>query len=660
MIINFRQGIISYDTSIAPFSAATSPGGVDVTINVGTQPFVATVASLAANYLWSESQTIDAWPNLSSTGTYWLYFDFNPHTFVRTFGTTTLSPINQNIVPTTPATGQHWFNTTTNQMFVWSGSVWNPVIRVFACKFVAPATFLSLGSNGPSSFTGTQIGNFSQNVTAGQVIYDNNGYPITRYNGTFFTTEDQVFAEGSAITAIRLESNAYTAQSASPSIIPAYYAVAFNTAGQVYTATYNDAGVTAIALALQQINFGGTGAILLEGTVTNPNWNWAGSIGSLLWISGSIPGVLQNTDPHLDNPVVYPIQRVPVARVIGPSTIIFLQGIGTKGDPGPSGSSSISLATSTTPGTVYLSVDGGTLSSPTPTVVSEIDPRLTDARTPLPHSQAATTITVTPYTSTTSGISFSGPYAQQAFQQISDASVALAGSTMTGALVLSADPMVALGAATKQYVDNAVGSNTAYVAKSGSTMTGALILNANPTSSLGAATKQYVDTGVTGVTSQLGNYLLLTGGTLTGALTLSADPTSSLQAATKHYVDNLSSLPNLVIPYDLAFFIGGNMTVALQVVGAYLTTRAIILPAAATGSLAKCGVAPATNISYSIQQNSASVGTVSFTSGNTTGTVSFTAQINLAVGDIFTIVTPLDVDSSIQNVYITLVGSAAA
>ena len=231
---------------------------------------------------------------------------------------------------------------------------------------------------------------------------------------------------------------------------------------------------------------------------------------------------------------------------------------------------------------------------------------------------------------------------------------------MTGALVLSADPMVALGAATKQYVDNAVGSNTAYVAKSGSTMTGALILNANPTSSLGAATKQYVDTGVTGVTSQLGNYLLLTGGTLTGALTLSADPTSSLQAATKHYVDNLSSLPNLVIPYDLAFFIGGNMTVALQVVGAYLTTRAIILPAAATGSLAKCGVAPATNISYSIQQNSASVGTVSFTSGNTTGTVSFTAQINLAVGDIFTIVTPLDVDSSIQNVYITLVGSAAA
>ena len=41
--------------------------------------------------------------------------------------------------------------------------------------------------------------------------------------------------------------------------------------------------------------------------------------------------------------------------------------------------------------------------------------------------------------------------------------VNLAGDTMTGLLILSADPAVALGAATKQYVDAAIGGSSAAV-----------------------------------------------------------------------------------------------------------------------------------------------------------------------------------------------------
>lgn len=37
----------------------------------------------------------------------------------------------------------------------------------------------------------------------------------------------------------------------------------------------------------------------------------------------------------------------------------------------------------------------------------------------------------------------------------------LGGGTMTGALILNADPTVALGAATKQYVDNSIGGKLA-------------------------------------------------------------------------------------------------------------------------------------------------------------------------------------------------------
>lgn len=124
-----------------------------------------------------------------------------------------------------------------------------------------------------------------------------------------------------------------------------------------------------------------------------------------------------------------------------------------------------------------------------------------------------------------------------------------AGDTMAGALVLAANPAVALGAATKQYVDSAVaGGALGYtpVNKAGDTMTGLLVLSADPSVALGSATKQYVDAGLATKAGPLGftpvNKAGDTGiGSLTlGAgktLTLAADPAQPLQASTKAYVD---------------------------------------------------------------------------------------------------------------------------
>jgi hypothetical protein len=64
--------------------------------------------------------------------------------------------------------------------------------------------------------------------------------------------------------------------------------------------------------------------------------------------------------------------------------------------------------------------------------------------------------------------------------------VPLAGGTMTGLLILNADPASLLGAATKQYSD-------LNVKKSGDTMAGPLALPGNPASALQATPKQYVD-----------------------------------------------------------------------------------------------------------------------------------------------------------------------
>jgi hypothetical protein len=88
-------------------------------------------------------------------------------------------------------------------------------------------------------------------------------------------------------------------------------------------------------------------------------------------------------------------------------------------------------------------------------------------------------------------------------------SVNHAGDTMTGPLILAADPTAPLQAATKQTVD-------AKLAKAGDTMTGPLILAADPTAPLQAATKQYADaSGGAGKVSKSGD-------TMTGLLTVNA------------------------------------------------------------------------------------------------------------------------------------------
>jgi hypothetical protein len=89
-----------------------------------------------------------------------------------------------------------------------------------------------------------------------------------------------------------------------------------------------------------------------------------------------------------------------------------------------------------------------------------------------------------------------------------------AGGTMTGALILAADPTSAMQATTKQYTDAQVGLA---VKKAGDTMSGFLTLAADPTQPLQAATKQYVDNAITAIG---GPYLPLAGGTISGSLVI--------------------------------------------------------------------------------------------------------------------------------------------
>lgn len=75
------------------------------------------------------------------------------------------------------------------------------------------------------------------------------------------------------------------------------------------------------------------------------------------------------------------------------------------------------------------------------------------------------------------------------------------------------------------------GPGGAFLPISGGTLTGPLILAADPAVALGAATKRYTDAGDAA-------RLALAGGVMSGLLTLAQDPVGPLDSATKEYVDN--------------------------------------------------------------------------------------------------------------------------
>jgi hypothetical protein len=92
--------------------------------------------------------------------------------------------------------------------------------------------------------------------------------------------------------------------------------------------------------------------------------------------------------------------------------------------------------------------------------------------------------------------------------------------------------------------DSDIASSVAsYLPLAGGTLTGALVLAADPGAALGAATKQYVDNKA--ISAGVGVFLPLAGGTLTGPLVLPGNPAAPLQAVPKQYVDALPVAMNV-------------------------------------------------------------------------------------------------------------------
>jgi hypothetical protein len=239
-----------------------------------------------------------------------------------------------------------------------------------------------------------------------------------------------------------------------------------------------------------------------------------------------------------------------------------------------------------------------------------------------------------------------------------------AGGTMIGAITLAADPASGLQAATKNYVDahsgaggisDAPSDSTAYgrqnaswihvLPLTGGTLTGPLIQAADPVAALGSATKQYVDSHVLGDAPADGSdygrknnawdkVLSIAGGTLTGPLTLSADPVGALGAATKEYVDHIATVP-------IAFVIS-NMTAAPTI--NIQMAVGLSIAAGLGGSQAVAQTGPVAAVTFTLNKTTTAfgtptaLGTIMFAIGAHTATFAG-AGGTLAVGDVLQLTT---------------------
>ena len=478
MRLHFRQGIVSHQSPA--FLTLTS--GSIVNIQANLRSVILTVAVGNSNFLFEEPLSIAAWDGSGLTYTqgsntysgfdpavsYWLYWDFNPVSFERTFGFTTQQPTFGPTPPANPINGKHWFDTTLNYYRVWNqgSNSWDKVIRVFAAKLLNN-NFTSMSVDSPM-FTGSQVGidnrrpdgnggtflDSSVWFETGSLAFDVSGDPIMKPDGEPFNLADKFYIAGTEVSTVNLESSVLPISNLG-SAIPAFSVVqviAMN--GVVTAATYENVGSAIIGITNSDIGFGEAGSMTLMGTITNAGWNWT-IPNQPLWVDN---GQLVTVDPAISNPIAHPQQRPPVGRVIDSDQIVFMQGLGLKGDkgdPGTGGSGGgCTPASPSAAGCVRLTVNSSNTTDPI--VPSDLDPRLFDDRYPLIHPSTLATYV---NTNVSVPLRLSATQTQAALDELATRLgnyVLRSGDTMTGFLTLNADPTSTLHAATKHYVDSLV------------------------------------------------------------------------------------------------------------------------------------------------------------------------------------------------------------
>lgn len=309
MIINFRQGIVS--TQLTP-NFLTFVGG-DVNINADSDPTTITFAHGDNDYLFSESETIiGAWKGpFSVTNNYWLYWDIDIYSGLRTFGFTTVNPFSPTggygILPNNPSFDQHFFEMSSKKMKVWNGNKWIDKIRVFAAK-------ISSGSILQPLNIGSQI-NLNQQRNAGYLLFDQKGNVVKTSDrmgrGSFITTESALNSQDDRNNSYNLEALQKVGKAIEP--LPKYHCLAWKGPSLLGISSFGDIDYQCIGISSKDTGINEVTVFITDGFINNfNNWNFTEPSGTSLWVG--LNGEITTSVPQR-----YSMQKI--GHIVSPDTI---------------------------------------------------------------------------------------------------------------------------------------------------------------------------------------------------------------------------------------------------------------------------------------------------------------------------------------------------
>lgn len=311
MRVPFRQGIIRHQTDITNNPTFLQLTAAGVSLIVSPDPTLLTFAhGSSADYLFEERKTVvNAWPGPFTTGVdYWLYWDLDLITGNRTFGRTTVEPVDGSSQPQgNIPNDKHWFDTTESVMKVRSGNRWIEKIRVFAGKIDEGAVLVPYT-------TGTQVG-FNSSVRAGFLIFDDEDNAVKKFDrfgrGKFITTESPLASQVSKLASFRLEAELVDAEAVE--YIPQLYCITYKGPRKVGLASYTLPGFPAIGVATEEMFVGEVRSFISSGYLSSENWNWTQPPGTKIFVG--VTGELTTTVPQK-----FSIQQVAV--IVNNKTIL--------------------------------------------------------------------------------------------------------------------------------------------------------------------------------------------------------------------------------------------------------------------------------------------------------------------------------------------------
>lgn len=270
MRLNFRHGLVRYQTDGANHPIFLQKNGSYIDMYVFPDPTVFTIAHFDQNYLFTENVTVNhAWGPFVVGTNYWLYWDIDLLTGQLTRSYTLVDPVFQTNEPASPTQDQHWYDKTNFVMKVREGSRWVEKLRCFAAKYQNGTTII------PYSL-GTQIGISNVITHAGFPLFDDANLPIQRFRkdrkGVFIHTEMPLASQWSRLSNFVV--GAAIIQATATENIDVYQPVAYtgpNKIGLAKTITPNQ---PAIGIASENMVPGEIRSFITSGYVENENWNW--------------------------------------------------------------------------------------------------------------------------------------------------------------------------------------------------------------------------------------------------------------------------------------------------------------------------------------------------------------------------------------------------